>query len=147
MNIAKDLPWDDNTTRAFLSSFLLRLQHVFIRGSVADQVNSRLRFSRFFPATERARQVLALDHVGAKPADFYSRGQVGELCCSREAVSCRGITMTRTESIAGRINSKGCSTRSTISIPLLSRSGDSHSSRGRYELARLIHRIAESAAR
>jgi hypothetical protein len=48
-------------------------------------------------------------------------------------------TMTRTESIAGRINSKVCSTQSTIAIPLLSRCGDSHSSRGRYELARFIH--------
>ncbi len=29
MNIAKDLPWDEKSP--FLSSFLLRLQHVFIR--------------------------------------------------------------------------------------------------------------------
>jgi hypothetical protein len=57
VNIAKDLPWDEK--RPFLSSFLLRLQHVFIRGSVVGHVNSRLTFSSFFPATERARQVLA----------------------------------------------------------------------------------------
>jgi hypothetical protein len=37
VNIAKDLAWDEK--RPFLSSFLLRLQHVFIRGSVAGHVN------------------------------------------------------------------------------------------------------------